>query len=300
MIVHQLILLFGLIITGYIINKLGIMDGQANAKFSKLLVNVSIPATIIHSAASQTMEGGDLVKMVFIISIAYYIIIPFVSMFFAKILHQKPTYQLMLTYSNLGFMGIPIISSIYGDSAVFYVTIFMMIFNVSIFSQGIFILSKEGDSGKGMNLKNLMNPGVLCAVLALIIFVFQIPVQSDIDNLLKSIGSITTPLAMIVIGSSLAEIPLKSVFLDKSMYLFAVLKLLVYPCLLLIPLKILGVDSMVIGLCVILSSLPTAGNVSMVCSEYGGDLELISKGICISTLLSVLAIPLWITVVSFL
>lgn len=298
MIVQQLILLFGLILSGYIINRCGILDATSNERISKFLVNISIPATIIHSAAVQKMESGGKVIIIFVIAVLYFILMPLISMLVAKLLKAPPTFQLMLTYSNLGFMGIPIISSIYGEDAVFYVTVFMMVFNISIFSQGIWILnSGKSDEKKGFDIKDMINPGVLCAVIALIIFLFRIPVQSDLDQLLSSIGSVTTPLAMIIIGSSLAEIPLKAVFLDKTMYILAILKLFVYPLIVFVILRIFIKDSMIIGISVLLTSLPTAGNVSMVCSEYGGELGLVSKGICISTLLSIIAIPIWIGLV---
>lgn len=298
MIVHQLILLFGLILVGYAINKCGIVDAVSNEKISKLLVNVTIPATILHSAVTQKMESGGQVILIFGIAILYYILMPFVSFFIAKLLKKDASFQLMLTYSNLGFMGIPIISSIYGTEAVFYVTVFMMIFNVSIFTHGVYLLSKNQEGKKGFHFKSMLNAGVLSAVLALLIFLFQIPIPSDLDSLFSSIGSITTPLAMIIIGSSLAEVPIQSVFLDKSMYLLAVCKLFVYPLLVWGVLRLFLNDSMLIGISVLLASLPTAGNVSMVCSEYGGQLDEVSKGICISTLFSMLAIPFWIMLVA--
>lgn len=298
MIVHQLILLFGLIFVGYAINRLGILDASANEKISKLLVNVTIPATILHSSVTQKMESGGQVILIFAIAILYYIFMPLVSMLVAKLLKKDASFQLMLTYSNLGFMGIPIISSIYGTEAVFYVTVFMMIFNISIFTHGVYLLTQNQAGKRGFNFKSMLNAGVLSAVLALLIFLFQIPVPSDVDSLFSSIGSITTPLAMIIIGSSLAEVPIQSVFLDKSMYLLAVCKLFVYPLIVWGVLRLFVQDTMLIGISVLLASLPTAGNVSMVCSEYGGQLDEVSKGICISTLFSLISIPFWIMLVA--
>ncbi len=297
MIIHQLILLFGLIILGYLLNKTKIMDATSNERMSKFLVNAAIPATIIHSAISQKSGSDGNVLLVFAIAIGFYLIVPLLSRLVAKTLKQNRTYELMLTYSNLGFMGIPIISSIYGEEYVFYVTIFMMIFNISIFSHGVYILSKEsGEKGRSFDFKTIINPGVICAVIAVILYAFHISIPKDVDNLLSSVGTITTPLAMIVIGSSLAEIPLKKVFSDKSLYVLAAIKLLIYPAIVYVILRLIIDSPIIIGISVILTSLPTAGNVSMVCSEYGGDLEKVSKGICISTLLSVLSILLWMAI----
>lgn len=295
MIAHQLFMLFGLMLVGYAIHKWKILDSVSNAKISKFLVNTAIPATIIHSAVSQKAESNDKIATVIAIAVLFYLLTPFLSRAVSKLFKQGAAFELLLTYSNLGFMGIPLISSIYGEKYVFYVTIFMMVFNVSIFSQGIYIISK--DSGQGhqkINRKNLMNPGVISALIGMALFFLQIPIPGDLDNLMASIGSVTTPMAMIVIGSTLAEIPFKNVFSDTSMYFFAVFKLLVYPALVYFALRLCIQDSEIIGISVILSALPAAGNVSMLCSEYGGDLETATKGICISTLFSAFSIPLWI------
>ena len=289
-IAHQLILLFGLVLIGYFINKCGILDSTANDKISKLLVNVTIPSTIIHSAVSNKSETNGKIICVFIIAILFYLIVPAINQIIAKCLKQKAEYGLMLTYSNLGFMGIPIVKSIYGDQAVFYVTIFMIIFNISIFSSGVYALSKE----QSLEWKNFINPGILSALVGMVLFLLHIPVQSDLSNLLGSIGSVTTPLAMLVIGSTLAEIPLKEVFTDISMYILSLIKLVIWPTLVYLILKLCIRDSVILGVSVLLASLPVAGNVSMICRDYGGNLETVTKGICISTLFSIISIPLWI------
>lgn len=299
MIAHQLILLFGLVFVGYAINKLKILDSVSNAKISKFLVNAAIPATIIHSAVSQKAESNSNVLCIIIIAALFYLITPFLSRAVSKLLKQGATFELILTYSNLGFMGIPLVSSIYGEAYVFYVTIFMMVFNVSIFSHGIYLLSTDSNGNhKILNWKNLLNPGIISALIGMVLFFFHIPIQSDLDHLMATIGTVTTPLAMIVIGSTLAEIPFKYVFSDTSMYIFTIFKLLIYPALVYFILKLFIQDPIVIGISVILSSLPAAGNVSMLCSEYGGDLEMAAKGICISTLFSTLSIPLWIQILT--
>ncbi|MCR4653545.1 MAG: AEC family transporter [Eubacterium sp.] len=292
-----MILLFGLMAFGYFLNKVKILDTAANGVISRLLVNAAIPATIIHSSVSgKAGPDGNVIRM-FAIAIGFYLVVPFLSRFLAKLLKQDGVYQLMLTYSNLGFMGIPVISSLYGEESVIYVTIFMIFFNISIFSHGVYILAKENEKeGRSFQFRTLINPGVVCSLVGMVLFVFRIPIPEVADKLLVNVGSITTPLAMIVIGSSLAEVSVRSVFSDKSLYALAILKLLVYPAIVYAGLYFIIKDPMIRGIAVILTAMPTAGNVSMLCSEYGGDMEKVSKGTFITTLLSVVAIPLWMSV----
>ena len=297
MIIHQLIMLFGFILVGYVANKTKILDDISNQKISKFLINITIPATIINSSIGQASENNSNVLIVFLVAVCFYILIPIMSRFISKLLKQEPTFELMLTYSNLGFMGIPIVEAIYGKDIVFYVTIFMMIFNISIFSMGILTLSKN-KTEKNFSMKQFLNPGIISAIIAIIIYGFKIQIQNDISNIIANVGSITTPLAMIIIGSTLGEIQLQTAFSDMKMYIFVGLKLIGYPILIYVILRMLRMDEQIIGVVVILTSLPTAGNVSMVCSEDGGDMNMVTKGICISTLFSVITIPLWINFIS--
>ena len=290
-------MLFGFILVGYVANKTKILDDISNQKISKFLINITIPATIINSSIGQASENNSNVLIVFLVAVCFYILIPIMSRFISKLLKQEPTFELMLTYSNLGFMGIPIVEAIYGKDIVFYVTIFMMIFNISIFSMGILTLSKN-KTEKNFSMKQFLNPGIISAIIAIIIYGFKIQIQNDISNIIANVGSITTPLAMIIIGSTLGEIQLQTAFSDMKMYIFVGLKLIGYPILIYVILRMLRMDEQIIGVVVILTSLPTAGNVSMVCSEYGGDMNMVTKGICISTLFSVITIPLWINFIS--
>lgn len=291
MIISQMILLFGLMAVGYLAKITKIMDNISDRYFSKFITNIAIPATILSSAIGQNIENKMGAFKVLLVAVLVFVITPFVSILLVKILKLERTYELMLNYSNLGFMGIPIISSIYGTEYVFYVSIFMMVFNISLFSHGVSILQQENNSGK-IQLKKLINPGIISALAALLIFIFEIPVPEFITSILRSVGTITTPLAMIVIGSTLASVKFNSIFTDKKIYIYTILKILVYPLLTWIVLHSFISDPVIIGVTVILCGLPTAGNISMLCADYNSNVELVTKGMFISTICSFVTIPL--------
>ena len=233
----------------------------------------------------------------------------------------------MLNYSNLGFMGIPIISTLYGGEYVLHVSIFMMTFNLSLFSYGVYLLSRDASenrsisaaaaSGKvlsqspdsasesdqktsGFNVKKLLSPGILSAFLAIGIYLLDIRLPQHAVSLFSTIGVTTTPLAMIVIGSTLAGVKFSTVFTDKELYLFSFLKLLVLPLITFFVLRFFIKDRTLLEISTILSGCPIAGNVSMLCMEYNRDVTLVSKGICISTLLSMISIPVVAALVAVL
>lgn len=286
----QMTKLFLLMIMGYLANKMNYLDSIANEKISKLIVNVTIPFLIISAAIGQEAGNTSKFLLVIIIAVVSYILIPFISQMVVKWLRWENEYQLMLNYSNLGFMGIPIISSLYGTEAVIYVSLFMMVSNISIFSTGIKILQKN--NGERLKLKKLLNPGIIGAFIGLAILLFQIPVNEQLAALCSSVGSITTPLAMLIMGSILAEIKLGSVFSDKKLYLMCLIRLIVYPLGVMFILSLITSKSIISGVATILWGLPVAGNISMLCMEYSGDTELVTKGVCMSTLFSLVSIPL--------
>lgn len=137
----------------------------------------------------------------------------------------------------------------------------------------------------------MINPGIISAILGLVIFILDIPVPLPLVKLLATIGSVTTPLAMIVIGSTLAAVSIRDVIKDKTLYQFTFLKIVLIPGVLWFILQFFIHDAMILGIAVILTSLPTAGNVSMLCLEYDGDVELVTKGIFMSTIFSLVTIP---------
>lgn len=295
MIFTQMIVLFGLIAVGYLANRTGVMDGDSNKKISRLLVNITIPALILSSAAGNEMEDKTKVLVVLGAAAAMFVVTPLISLAIVRKLKLDNTYELMLNYSNLGFMGIPIISGIYGSGSVFYVSLFMMVFNISLFSHGVYILQR-GREGGGDTLKNMLNPGIVSSLAAVAVFLFEVPIPAPLLELLNAVGGITSPLAMIVIGSTMAAVKLSDVIRDKMICFYTILKIAIYPALIWFLFHFFIQDPMVLGIAVVLSGLPTAGNVSMVCSEYNGNLQLVTKGTFLTTLCSVLTIPVWMTI----
>ena len=286
---YQMGILFSLCALGFAANKLNIMDEASNNHFSKLIVNITIPALII-SASLNSMEAG-IVQVLNVLGVAalMFIVTSILSRYLVKWLRMERTVELMLNYSNMGFMGMPIVTGIYGETGVFYVSLFMMIFNISLFTHGIRIFNSNKNSQ--LSLKQSLNAGSISAFIAIILFFLKIPIPGMISDLLKMVGSITTPLAMIIIGSTLAQIRLKEFYDIKKLSIFVLLKMVLYPVLVYVILTMIIRDPMIVNIATILWALPSAGNVSMVCSEYEGNTELVTKGIFLTTIASVITLP---------
>ena len=304
---NQMVSLFLLMLTGYLANRFGVIDKTFESKVSRFIVNISLPATILNAVTGSDMAHDQEMLPIFAAAVSIFLVAHVVCHFIQKIIRWNPTYELMLNYSNLGFMGIPIISTIYGGEYVLHVSIFMMTFNLSLFSYGVYLLSKDDASKNGssknhtgFSVKKLLSPGILSAFLAIGIYLLDIRLPQHAVSLFSTVGATTTPLAMIVIGSTLAGVKFSTVFTDRELYLFSFLKLLVLPVITFFVLRFFIKDRTLLEISTILSGCPIAGNVSMLCMEYNRDVTLVSKGICISTLLSMLSIPIVSALVAIL
>ncbi|MFA5527227.1 MAG: AEC family transporter [Peptostreptococcales bacterium] len=293
-IVMQLCLLFGFIALGFICNKLGLLDTVSDKYFSGFLLKITLPASIIASAIGQDTENRMTAFYVLALAAGIFIFTPFFAAVFQKIFKTDDTYKLMLTYPNLGFMGFPIMTALYGGLGSFYTSLFMIIFNLSVFSYGVSVLQKEAK----LQLKKLLNPGIIAAVLAILIFNFALPVPEVITKFLDTIGSITSPLAMITLGSTLGAVSITSVLKDRMLYIMSFTKLILLPFMVWLVLQFFVKDPMILGICVILTSMPVASNVSMLCITYDGNKELAAKGTFMSTVFSLITIPVYMILFS--
>lgn len=288
-ILASLLILLGYIITGYTINKFGLLDFTSDKYFSNFLLKVTLPATIIASAIG--IETDNKLSAIYVLAVAtfIFILVPILSTILVKKFKLDDTYKMMFTYPNLGFMGMPIIATLYGPTGMFYASLFMIVFNLSIFSYGMSVMNK----GSKFDLKKLLSPGIISALIAVIIFFFSIPVPDVLTSFLNKVGGITSPLAMITLGSTLRAVHIRDVVKEKILYVFSFLKLIVFPFIIWFILQFFIKDPLILGVSVILSSLPVASNVTMFCIIYDGNKELAVKGTYLSTILSFITIPIY-------
>jgi len=297
-IIHQMIQLFIMMALGYLLLKTGIMDADLNTKLSKLILKCTLPALMLSSVLSQSGERDySAVGMMFFISVLVYFCLPIISFLIVKLmrfpLDQQGLYMFMFSYGNVGFMGFPVISSIYGNIGVFYAAILNIVFNVSSFTLGV-ILINYGTAKKGeklIDLKMLLTPGVSISVLSIIIYLLGITFPSDLVSVIDSVGNVTSPLAMILIGSTLATMNVRSVFTDLRVYPFMVVKQIVIPIMMWLILRILVHDPLMLGASTVLMLMPVANSSVMFANLYGRDEKLAAKGVFITTLFSLISVP---------
>lgn len=295
-ILNQMLSLFFIGIIGFIMYKVKILDDESTVRFTKLILNITLPSQIVTAfMKNRGIVSNGTVFRVFGISLICYLIAALCGLAFVVLTkvpkQQKGTYLFMHLFANVGFMGLPVISTIFGDGGMIYAVIFNVIFNVLVYSAGIMMLGNEGENA-GFNAKLLINSPFIAALISIVLFFTPVRFPSALMSSLDYLGNVTTPVAMLILGSTIAAMPIRELFDDWRVYLFTAVRLGMIPLIVMLALRIIGVsDPVVSGVLIILSAMPVATNTTMLAIEYGGDLRLASKGIFFTTVLSVISIP---------
>lgn len=293
----KMLMLFAIMVVGFLANKMGIVDEDANKKFSSLVVNITAPAMILASSkGAATLGSKQDALLVLLIAVSMYVFLGMMSLT-VRFLFRIPkgsegVYRFMIVFGNNAFMGFPVIQAIFGDNALFYAAIFNIPNNIFAYSYGVYLLTKHQREGGSFHWKNMINGGVISAVTTLLLFLLDLKLPAFAITTFECVGQITTPLAMIVIGASLANIPLKSVLRDVKVYFYSLYKMLVLPLFIWMLARMVLTNWIVLGVLVIISAMPCATIAVMLSNEYGGDTKTASRYVFVSTILSVVTIPI--------
>ncbi len=287
------------VIIGFGAGKKGILNNAVNKGLSALVVNITCPFLIVYVAATQEQASSQVTGILGFGFLLYggLVLLSYglSSIFFSG--GQRGMHQLLLTFSNVSFMGLPLVESLYGQDAVFLINILHIPFNLLIFTWGIFLLTENRER---IQWKKIMQglPGILASLLALGISLTGISVPGMLLTPLSFIGSVTTPLSMLVMGGILAQYSFKEIWGEKRVYLLAVWKLLVYPLAGFLLANLFFEDAVIIGVITLSMGMPSASMCVMLCAQYGGDEKTASAGVMVTTLLSFITLPflmLWMT-----
>lgn len=293
-VLQQMMIIFLLILTGYVIYKKGIIQGEIAKGISALVVNVCNPAILIRSAFERdaSVTNEKLLLAVFGSGLMYVILLA-ASWILPRLLRTEAKwrnhYALMSIFGNTGFIGIPLVSAVFGDQAVIYTAIVNAYFNLLFYTYGIWLA--DGVNRK-FSWKNFLNIGNLSIVVTIAVFLYQPKLPEVLTSTIDHMANTTTFLAMVVIGISLARTRLLEIFTEKKLYLFIGLRFVLIPVFISLFLRIFIRDEVVYGTIVLLAAVPVGNLALMRVEETGGDGTMLSQGIILSTILSLVTIPI--------
>ena len=298
---QQMIVMFLMMAVGYLCYKKQILTEEVSKKVSAIVVNVANPCMILSSSLTdQQMRGKELLQTLLIVVLMYAFLLV-VAQLLPKILRirkeSRGAYAAMTVFANIGFMGFPILSAMYGNGALLYGSVFQIPFNILIYTYGVAVLTRRPDAGGKAELdrieilKKIFNIGVIACIAAMLIYFLRIPIPSFLQAFITNLGNLTAPLSMMIIGASLAQMPLKELFLDKKLLLFSMVKLLILPAVWMLMVNRVAEQEILRGVCLVMMATPAGSMTAMLAQQYGGDYETASRGVALTTVLSVITMP---------
>ena len=300
MVVFQTMLkLFLLLILGFVLFKCHIFDEYTNKKISALIVNIASPMLIISSIAGVEGSNKSIVFLMIgagiLMYIGFIILGKIINRIFPFPKKDWPVYECMVVFANTGFMGYPVLLDVFGQEAVFYASLIHMAFNFFVYTYAIMCLTKGDDSEFKLNFKQLLTPGIILIFVGIFIYLFDIQLPSVLMDTINSVGSLTAPLSMMMIGSSLAVYPIKDSFTDWRSYVFAFVRLMIVPFVTMIMCRLLHIDAYYANITIITNAMPVGSMVLMLATQYNANVKIVTRNIVVSTLLSVITIPIVVT-----
>lgn len=302
-ILQQMLMLLAMMLVGFLIFRLNWLDSHSCGSISKIVINVCNPALMINGVLGKGERlAGSMLFQTLVLVAVYYGSLTLISLPVASALRVQKKhfnlYRLMIIFSNVGFMGIPVITSIYGKEAMLLIAFYNLGYNLLLYTYGIYLARRcngeenAGEVQKGGQWKQLINPGVVGCIVAIAIFASNTSMPDSVCTFFSYVGNAAVPLSMLMIGASFAQGGKKEFFLDKKMYVFSFIKLLAIPITVALLLRLLPWPAMVEGVFILMFAMPVASIVVMLATENGADAIESTKGIIITTLLSVLTIPI--------
>jgi predicted permease len=278
---------------GFISAKLKVIDKILIKGLSNLLINVSLPCLIITTfnfSFTKEMLHNSIIVIIITFAIHLFAIILSRILFYKYNKKDQQVLSFIVIFSNCAFMGFPIVSSVYGKEGLFYTSIYNIVFTLMVWTYGAYLFSEKKD--KSGLFKILINPSIIATFIGIFTFMFSIKLPSPVQGTLSMIGNMTTPLSMLVIGASLINIRFSDIATSFKIYFVSLIRLLIVPIVLILALKFINLPYIIKGTIVLLTAMPAAAITAIFAEAGDGDVELSSKIILISTILSAFTIPL--------
>lgn len=301
--------LFAIVVVGYIAGKWGYMGGTFDKKLSKVVIDITCPALILSSAMTGELPDRRYILPLLGISVLTYVLLTGVALLLPRFLTKKKDDEgvigFAMMFGNVGFMGYPIVASIFGHEAVFYAAVLNVVNTFTVFTVGtMLIVGKNQESTveekemsqKKMLRKVLYSTPMLSAYLTMLIVALEIKdIPEFISQPLTMIGNITVPAALLIIGSSMSQLPLRALLGNGTIYTTTLMRLAVLPVGIHYLMTLLGFSSFVVGINTVVIAMPVATYGTILCLRHGKDTTLITEVTFITTLLAMISIPLLVT-----
>lgn len=290
--------LFLIVALGFIAAKIRLFPRIFAKRLSALVINITLPALIFSSVSdSSHLPDPSAILPLLLLSTGSYV---FLSLIAGLLTHALPfprkeegIYRFMLIFGNVGFIGYPVVCSIFGQEAIFYACVLNMPNALFVFTLGSYLITKGKNSGSNpFRIWDILSPSMLASILSILLVFLKWEMPSILGDTFKSLGGITVPASLMIIGSSMARIHPREMPGSPPLYMVVALHLILLPYLLNVICRMLPVDAELVHINTIVMGMPVASFGTLFCLQYGVDDKSMTQGTFLSTLLSTASIPL--------
>lgn len=288
--------MFIVMLVGLFFRKKNMITAEGKKTLTDLVIYLILPCNIVKSFMIE-FDGGVLKSfgLVLVISIGIQVMCGIL----AKLLYRRvaPGRKAVLQYgtivSNAGFLGNPVAEGVFGSIGLALASVYLIPQRIVMWSAGVSYFTAQKRTHKKDVFKRVVTHPCIIAVVIGVIFMFaQVKLPAFLDSALKDLGACNTAMSMLVIGTILADVKAKDM-LDKSVFLFSGLRLLIIPLLTYIGCLVCHVEGLATGVSVLLAAMPAASTTAILAAKYEGDAVFASKCVVTTTVLSLLTTPVW-------
>ena len=287
------------VVVGYVAERCGFFSEDFTNRLSRLIVQITCPALILSSVMGGELPDRHLIMPLLGVSIASYIVITVVAIALARLCaangdsHTRNSIAFMTIFGNVGFIGYPVCHALYGPQAVFYASILNFPNTLWVFTIGTMLISGEKIHDASALFKALLRPGCIASYISIIIVVFGIQnLPGWLCNATRLVGDITVPGSLIVIGSSMAKMSIRKMLGDPLAYASATLRLLIAPVVVYLLCLVIPCTPFIRNINMLVFAMPVASFGTMLCYTYKRDPSLMTATTFITTVISLVSIPL--------
>lgn len=296
--IEVMVTLFAVVVVGYVAGRLGYLGGDFDRQLSRLVINITCPALILSSSMTGELPDRRYILPLLAISVLTYVVLTAVAFWLPRFLTRSKAEEgpvgFALMFGNVGFMGYPVVASIFGHEAVFYAAVLNVVNTFAVFTVGTILISGGQEVGKSrFQKKVLYSTPMIAAYLTMLIVALEVDgIPGYVSQPLTMIGNITVPAALLIIGSSMSQLSLRTMLGNATVYATTVLRLAVIPLAVYFLGRLFQFSPLVVDINTVVIAMPVATYGTILCLKYNRDTTLITEVTFITTLLSMLTIPL--------
>ena len=298
-----MIIIFVMIMIGVYIYKKGHLSNESARHLSWIIVNITNPITLLCAALKEEQKvSAAHVGIAFLCFAVMYAILIVLAYLIPMILRVdrdvRYEYRMLTIFGNVGFIGIPFASAVLGSKSLIFVSLCGLSFNMIIYTYGIASLKKvaalqnpEEERNDDFSIKNVVNSGTVMAVVTVVVYLLDIKVPEGVNTTLTYIANCTTFMSMIVLGASVARMVPEEVFTRWRLYVFVVIRQILVPIMLIFILRPFIKNELILSTVAVMAAMPAGNLPMMMAKQFGVKEDLISAGIILTTVLSIVTIP---------